>query len=311
MKTKNFNANLNNASKTKNDDFYTQRSDIENELKHYKKYFKGKTVFCNCDDPRISEFFNYFSLQFKDLGLKKLITTCYKNENVNFFSENKSERASYLEYLGEKNGGNIPSAEEIGIKPLKGNGDFRSKECIELLKESDIVVTNPPFSLFREYVPPLIEYDKKFLIIGNMNALTYKEIFKLFKENKIWLGISPRSMNFKTPSGGTASVNACWFTNIPNKKRSEGIILTQVYKGNEKSFPKYDNYNAINVDKIKDIPADYEGAIGVPITFMDNYNPEQFEILGQTGLDIVLEKGRPYINGDRMYTRLIIKNRMV
>ena len=316
-RTKSSNKNLRTASRTKNDDFYTQRLDIEEELKHYKPYFKGKTVLCNCDDPRISEFFQFFANKFKSWELNKLITTCYKNENVDFFSENKSERAIYLEYTGEKNGGRVPTPEEIGIKQLNGNGDFRSKECIELLKQVDIVVTNPPFSLFREYVNQLMEYNKKFLIIGNVNALTYKEIFKLIKENRLWLGISPRSMNFKTPSGEMLCVNACWFTNLPNKKRNEGVDLYQTYKGNEAKFPKYDNYDAINIDKTKDIPKDYEGVMGVPITFMDNYNPNQFELLGimntgEKNEGIRYEgtpHGRPIVNGIEIYLRILIKNK--
>jgi hypothetical protein len=187
------NKRLRSASTAKKDEFYTQLSDIEKELKHYKNHFKGKVVYCNCDDPRTSNFFHYFSYNFEKLGLKKLITTCYKNQNMDLFSQNDSEQAIYLEYDGDKNGNNVPESKEIGIKPLKGDGDFRSKECIELLKQADIVVTNPPFSLFREYVAQLTEYDKKFLIIGNMNAITYKEIFKLIKENKLWLLIFEKS----------------------------------------------------------------------------------------------------------------------
>src|SRR3990167_3331950 len=190
MEQKSLNKTLNKANISKNDDFYTQLTDIEKESKHYKKHFKNKVVFCNCDDPRVSNFFHYFSYNFEQWGLKKLITTCYKNQQMNLFSENKSEKAIYLEYTGDKNKNNIPDPKEIGIKHLKGDGDFRSKECIELLKQSDIVVTNPPFSLFREYVEQLIEYGKKFLIIGNKNAITYKEIFKLIKEDKVWVGIN-------------------------------------------------------------------------------------------------------------------------
>ena len=184
-KSQNTNLNLRKASTAKKDEFYTQLSDIERELKHYKNHFKGKVVLCNCDDPRVSNFFHFFSYNFERFGLKKLIATCYKNQEMDLFSENKSEQAIYLEYTGDKNGNNVPDVNEIGIKPLKGDGDFRSKECIELLKEADIVVTNPPFSLFREYVAQLIEYDKKFLIIGNINAISYKEIFKIIKENNV------------------------------------------------------------------------------------------------------------------------------
>jgi len=185
---KSLHSNFKKARASKNDEFYTQLTDIEKEIRHYKNHFNGKTVFCNCDDPRISNFFHYFSYNFEALGLKKLITTCYKNQNIDLFSTHQSERAIWLEYTGDKNGDRIPNPEEIGINQLQGNGDFRSAECIELLKQADIVVTNPPFSLFREYVAQLIENDKKFLIIGNGNSITYKEIFKNIKENKLWLG---------------------------------------------------------------------------------------------------------------------------
>ena len=185
---KSSNKNLKKAKSGKNDEFYTQLSDIEKEMRHYKEHFNGKTIFCNCDDPRVSNFFHYFSYNFENLGLKKLIATCYKNQERDLFSQNKSEKAIYLEYTGDKNGDNIPNPEEIGIVHLKGDGDFRSAECIALLQEADIVVTNPPFSLFREYVAQLVQYDKKFIIVGHQNSITYKEIFKLIKENKIWLG---------------------------------------------------------------------------------------------------------------------------
>ena len=183
MPTKSLNQNLHAAKNSKKDEFYTQLSDIEKELKHYKDHFKGKVVLCNCDDPRVSNFFHYFSHNFEDLGLKKLITTCYKNQNRDLFSEHTSENAIYLEYTGDRNNNKVPDPEEIGIVPLKGDGDFRSDECIKLLKEADIVVTNPPFSLFREYVEQLIKYEKKFVIIGHQNAISYKETFKLLKDN--------------------------------------------------------------------------------------------------------------------------------
>lgn len=287
---------LHKAKNEKNDEFYTILSDIERELRHYKKHFKNKVVLCNCDDPRVSNFFHYFSYNFEQLGLKKLITTCYKNQNPDLFSEHKSERAIYLEYTGGINGNNIPDAEEIGIKLLKGDGDFRSKECIELLKEADIIVTNPPFSLFREYVGQLIEYGKKFLIVGTWNAITYKEIFKLIMENKVWLGInSNRNFSgFIVPKHyslyGTearidengnrivSSNNTCWFTNLDISKRHEELILYKSYNGTE--YQKYDNYEAIEVSRTKDIPMDYKGLMAVPITFLDKYNPDQFEILG-------------------------------
>ena len=293
MEKKISNKNLKKARSSKNDEFYTQLSDIEKELKHYKDYLKGKVVLCNCDDPRVSNFFHYFSYNFGKIGLKKLIATCYKSQNADLFSENNSERAIYLEYTGDKNGDNIPNPEEIGIKHLKGDGDFRSKECIELLKKADIVVTNPPFSLFREYVAQLVEYKKKFIIIGHQNSITYKEIFKLIKENKLWLGygfnrnmahfINKHYEDYASDTDhkeGMIRVSGIvWFTNIDTKKRHEDIILFKTYYGNESEYPKYENYDAINVDKTKDIPVDYPGCIGVPITFMDKYNPDQFEII--------------------------------
>ncbi len=289
------NKNLKQANKYKKDDFYTQLSDIEKEIKHYKQHFKGKVVFCNCDDPRVSNFFNYFSYNFENLGLKKLITTCYKNQNMDLFSQNDSERAIYLEYEGDENENKIPDPEEIGIEHLKGDGDFRSEECIELLKQADIVVTNPPFSLFREYVAQLVVYGKKFVIIGNVNAITYKEIFKLIKQNELWLGASIhsgdrefgvpddyplRAAGYRVDSEGKKFIRVKgvrWFTNLDYEERHKDLILYKTY--NETECPKYDNYNAINVDITKDIPMDYDGAIGVPITFMDKYNSDQFEII--------------------------------
>ena len=251
---------------------------------------------------------------------------------MDLFSENKSEQAIYLEYTGDKNGNNVPDANEIGIKPLKGDGDFRSKECIELLKQADIVVTNPPFSLFREYVAQLIEYDKKFLIIGNINAISYKEIFKLIKENKAWLGMNMgRGISgFIVPKhyelyGSEARVdengnrivatnNCLWLTNLDNSKRHEDIILYKKYTQDE--FPTYENYNAINVDKTKDIPMDYPGEMGVPITFLHYYNPDQFEIIDiNPHFFTIVEQGLPKpsqlkITGKKdPYARILIKNK--
>ena len=288
------NKNLHKASKAKKDEFYTQLSDIEKELKHYKDHFKGKVVLCNCDDPRVSNFFHYFSYNFEKLGLKKLITTCYKNQDMDLFSQHNTEKAIYLEYEGDKNDNRTPDPEEIGINHLRGDGDFRSEECIELLKQADIVVTNPPFSLFREYVAQLIEYEKKFIIIGHQNAITYKEIFKLIKDNKLWLGYGFKGgaahfINMHYEDYATAGdhkegmirvsgVN--WFSNLDITKRHEDLILYKTY--NETEYSTYDNYDAINVNKTKEIPLDYDGVMGVPITFMDKYNPEQFEIVGIT-----------------------------
>lgn len=323
---KNLNKNLHAAKHNKNDEFYTQLTDIEKELKYYKKYFKDKTVLCNCDDPRVSNFFYYFSYCFEHLGLKKLIATCYKNQEMDLFSNHDKESAIYLEYEGDKNGNKVPDVEEIGIKELKGDGDFRSKECIELLKQADIVVTNPPFSLFRKYIAQLIENEKKFLIIGNYNAVTYKEVFPLIRDDKMWLGISPRSMTFLLPNGEKVQTNACWYTNLPHKRRNEELILFRTYESNEKEYPKYDNYNAIEVSKVVDIPKDYDGAMGVPITFLDKYNPEQFEIIGLMndkreksdafiqGEPVYLDKQHKkfvgaVLNGKAPYARIIIKRR--
>jgi Adenine-specific methyltransferase EcoRI len=287
---------LHEAKIAKNDEFYTILSDIEKELKHYKQHFKNNVVFCNCDDPRVSNFFHYFSYNFEQLGLKRLITTCYKNQNRDLFSEHNSEKAIWLEYIGGKNDNKVPNPEEIGLHHLNGDGDFRSQECIELLNQSDIVITNPPFSLFREYVAQLMKYDKKFIIIGNWNAITYKEIFKLLKEDKIWIGINSNRnfLGFIIPKhyslhGTEARIdengnrivstnNTCWFTNLDVRKRHEKLILYKKYS--RKEYPEYDNYNAIEVSKTVDIPADYYDLMAVPITFLDKYSPEQFEILG-------------------------------
>ena len=334
MKKGGSNRNLHKANMAKKDEFYTQLPDIERELGHYKDHFKSKVVFCNCDDPRVSNFFHYFSYNFEKLGLKKLITTCYKNQNMNLFSRNGCEKAIYLEYTGDKN--RTPDPEEIDIKYLKGDGDFRSKECIELLRQADIIVTNPPFSLFREYVAQLMEYDKKFIIIGHQNAITYKEIFKLIKDNKIWLGVDNGGTKWfgvqdhydiatksrkKIENGKKyfSMGSVVWFTNLYIAKRYEDLILYKIY--NESEYPKYDNYDAINIDKIKDIPMDYKEAMGVPITFMDKYNPDQFEILSSN--DIRRNDNIPFkqhglikdkdgtIDGEAKYVRIVIKNKKV
>ena len=304
------NSRLKQAKNSKKDEFYTQLSDIEKEMKHYKKHFKNKVVFCNCDDPRVSYFFHYFSYNFEALGLKKLITTCYKSQNADLFSENKSERAIYLEYTGDKNKDNIPNPDEIGIKHLKGDGDFRSKECIELLKQADIVVTNPPFSLFRQYVAQLIEYDKKFIIIGHQNAITYREIFKLLKENKMWLGygfnrnmahfINRHYVDYASDAdhkeGMIRVSGVVWFTILDITKRHEDYIIHQKYYGNENLYQKYDNYDGINIDKTKDIPVDYKGVMGVPITFLTKHNPDQFEIVGLGNSRDNFTPNKDYVN---------------
>ncbi len=322
------NRDLGNARVNKKDEFYTQLSDIEKELRHYTVHFLNQVVYCNCDDPRVSNFFRYFSLQFTALGLKKLISTCYMNKQMDLFSQNTSEEAIYLEYEGTRNSTGIPSAEEIGIHNLEGNGDFRSQECIELLKQADIVVTNPPFSLFREYIAQLMEYDKKFLVIGNMNAVTTRDIFPLIQKNRIWYGVSIKSgdrelgvpedypltaATSRIDNDGNKFVRVKgirWFTNLDHKKRHEELILYKHYSPEE--YPKYDNYDAINVDKTKDIPLNYEGAMGVPISFLDKHNPDQFEIIGLCWL-LLKEMGAKEsmfkIDGKRKYRRIVIRNK--
>lgn len=310
------NRNLNKAQKAKNDEFYTQLTDIEKELKHYKEHFRGKVVYCNCDDPTVSAFFTYFSRNFKALGLKKLIATCYKSDVATQRSQHGSPRAVKLEYEGGAPN-DMPTAEDIGMHRLKGDGDFRSEESTELLKESDIVVTNPPFSLFREYVAQLIEHDKKFLIIGSINAITYKEIFPLIKENKLWMG-NKTPKEFRQPDGTMKKFgNIAWFTNLTHSKRNEPLFLWKEYT--PELYPKYDNYDAIEVSKTADIPGNYEGVMGVPITFLDKYSPEQFEIVNAN--DYIIDskvKAKPHglikdkdgaINGRPTYARILIKHK--
>lgn len=306
-----------NAKGAKQDEFYTQMVDIEEELKHYKDFFSGKTVFCNCDDPYESNFFKYFAINFNYLKLKKLIATCYDGspvvgEQLNIFDfdefdEGKPTKTAYKIEINEVNDFNEDGAVDLGdveyllknkknvLTKLKGNGDFRSDECVALLDQCDVVVTNPPFSLFREYVAQLIEHNKKFLIIGNQNAISYKEIFKLIKEDKIWLGVSihsgdrefripdnyeARSKSLRVDSEGKRYIRVVgvrWWTNIDNKCRHEPLTLYKNYSDRE--YPRFENYDAINVDSSTEIPCDYFGKIGVPITFLDKYNPEQFEII--------------------------------
>ncbi len=331
------NKNLSNANKAKKDEFYTQLSDIENELRHYKEHFKDKVVFCNCDDPYESNFVKYFAMNFNTLGLKKLIATCYSTSPVMYTQlslfddetktdERERSKKPYkieITEVKDENGDGAIDLEDFETmlknnppELLKGDGDFRSDECIELLKEADMVVTNPPFSLFREYVAQLIKYDKKFIIIGNQNAITYKEIFPLIKENRIWLGygfsgnvgffINTNYEDYAKSSqhkeGMIRVSGVMWYTNIDIQKRHENLILYKHYT--PEAYPTYDNYNAINVDKTADIPCDYEGYMGVPITFMDKYNPDQFEIIkfrkGDDDRDLC-------INGKCPYFRIIIK----
>jgi hypothetical protein len=317
------NANLHKARNEKNDEFYTQLTDIEKELIHYKQHFKDKIVYCNCDNPTWSNFWKYFHINFSALGLKKLISTHY----------NKTEPTYKMEYMGGDDN-NI----EVGVKHhLKGNGDFRSQECLDILDEADIIVTNPPFSLFREYVSCLAEHNKKFLIIGNMNAVIYKEIFPLIKNNEIWYGYSVHSggLDFRIPDDyseysknvfvkeGHHYINLSgirWFTNLDHSLRYEKLILWKRY--NPEEYPKYDNYDAINVNKYSEIPVDYDGVIGVPITFLDKYNPEQFDILeGSNRYGILntwgknddIQKHHSHgnnINGKATYFRIHIRKRV-
>ena len=292
------NANLHKAKDAKNDEFYTQLTDVAKELMHYKAHFKDKIVLCNCDDPTWSAFWKYFHLNFAELGLKKLISTHYDKEEATY----------KMEYTGE-NDDDI----EVGVKtPLEGNGDFRNKECLDLLDECDIVVTNPPFSLFREYVAVLMEHKKKFLIIGNKNAITYKEFFPLLKEDEVWIGCT-NVKEFLQPDGSIKKFgNIGWFTNLDVAKRHEKLILWKQYTPEE--YPKYDNYDAINVNKVSEIPIDYGGVMGVPITFLDKYSPEQFEIIGHehdtngNGGNGVTH-GQFEYNGCGFYKRILIRKK--
>ena len=348
------NSNLQQANKAKQDEFYTQLVDIEKELRHYKEHFKGKTVFCNCDDPYESNFFKYFAMNFNFLELKKLIATCYDNspfagdELPLFAPENtqgkkKAYKIEITEVTDENGDGAIDLADvELLIKNhkntltiLQGNGDFRSAECIELLKEADIVVTNPPFSLFREYMAQLMQYEKKILIIGNVNSITYKEIFPLIKENRLWLGASIHSgdrefavpdsyplaaAGFRIDENGRKYIRVKgvrWFTNLDYPQRHEELVLYKRYTPEE--YPKYDNYDAINVSKTVEIPYDYTDVMGVPITFIDKFNPDQFEIIGATesegkgfscGLwDEASGIAQPLVNGEKLYKRIFIRNK--
>lgn len=350
------NTSLRKADKAKNDEFYTQLADIELELKHYRKHFKDKVVFCNCDDPYESNFFKYFAMNFNYLGLKKLVATCYMGspvvgeqfEQLSIFDilpseENTPKRFPYKIEITEVidiNGDGAVDLTDVeyllrnkknSLCLLDGDGDFRSPECVDILKQADIVITNPPFSLFREYIGQLMEYDKKFLVIGSQNAITYKEIFPLLKENRMWLGYRCGDMAFTVPEyyeeretrfwiddngqKWRSLGNICWFTNLDHKKRHEELELYKRYSPEE--YPEYDNYRAINVDKVSDIPEDYYGEMGVPITFLDKYNPDQFEIIDGIGRYSILDnentkKAGKYlsmIDGKAKFFRIVIKRR--
>jgi len=356
MATKSLNKNLRNASKAKKDEFYTQIVDIEKELKHYKEQFLGKVVYCNCDDPYESNFFKYFASKFKELGLKRLIATSYKpspiaNTQLNLFGEcmalstpkgrpKVTANKFIINEVNDVDGDGAFDLSDIAEQlkanknnewlPLKGEGDFRSEESIELLKQADIVVTNPPFSLFREYLAQLMEYKKKFLILGDQNNITKKDIFKFIKENRVWLGYDNGGTKwFQVPDDYDIATESrkkivngvkyfsmgriLWFTNLETTKRHENIVLYKKYV--PKEHPKYDNYNAINIDKVSEIPMNYNGVMGVPITFIDKYNPEQFELLGimNTGEKNIGIRykgtlhGRPLVNGVEKFLRILIK----
>lgn len=355
------NSQLSAAKKAKNDEFYTRMTDIEHELVHYRDHFKGKVVLCNCDDPFESNFFKYFALNFNPLGLKKLIATCYSGSPIaggeyqpSLFDDDVDKdtgrhRKAYKAVVNvfrdtTGDGGldmddirNLLDSGENELTELHGDGiygagDFRSKECLELLDEADVVVTNPPFSLFREYVATLMEHGKKFVIVGNQNAITYKEAFPLLRDDRLWLGYN-KVKEFVVPSadhpergnivtdgkGGLIAKfgNICWYTNLDIKKRHEDLLLYRRYKEDQSRYPHYDNYDAIEVSKVKDIPEDYWGVMGVPITFMDSYNPEQFEIIGcsesegrgfSNGLwDPASKTAQPIINGHKVYKRLFVR----
>lgn len=287
------NTNLHKAKDAKNDEFYTQLTDVSKELMHYKQHFKDKTVLCNCDDPTLSAFWKYFHLNFSALGLKKLISTHY----------DKTQPTYKMEYTG----GNDNDI-EVGVKTsLEGNGDFRNQECLDILDEADIVVTNPPFSLFREYVAVLMEHEKKFLIIGSLNAIKYSECFPFIMNNQMWLG-NNNVHNFMQPDGTVKKFgNINWYTNLDFAKRHEKIILWKEY--NDKEYPKYETYDAIEVSKVTNIPVNYNGIMGVPISFMSKYNPEQFEIVGEFnhGSDNIFDLAKPIINGKELYPRIAIR----
>lgn len=316
------NAGLQRAKKSKSDEFYTRLEDIERELRHYRAHFRDKVVFCNCDDPRKSNFVKFFVREFRTLGLKKLIAACYHDTTSDPLPPSVGSGGFCCEYTAAEAAGNQPPR----LTPFRGNGDFRGEESIRLLRQADIVVTNPPFSLFREYVAQLIAYEKKFLIIGNINAITYKEIFALIQANKAWLGVNlgrgiagfivpehyelyGTETHIDEAGNRIISPNNClWLTNLETAQRHEPLALTKQYRGNEIEYPTYDNCHGIHVDKTRNIPADYSGCMGVPITFLHKFNPAQFEIVkfrkGDDGKDLS-------INGKCPYFRILIKHKQL
>jgi hypothetical protein len=342
-RTKSSNKNLHDAKTAKADEFYTQLNDIENEMRHYWKHFRGKVILCNCDDPYESNFFKYFAMNFNFLGIKKLIATSYASsvfqgqqfslldvKELNQIDNKRPYKVEITEVPDNNADGTIDLSDvEYLLKNkrnvltlLKGDGDFRSTECVELLKQADIVVTNPPFSLFRKYVTQLMEYNKKFLIIGSLNAITYKECFKFIKDNKMWLGYNNGAKTYLVPNAykqkntfigadgkNYATMgNTGWYTNLNHAKRHEPLLLYKKYS--PPKYPHYDNYDAINVDKVSDIPLGYDGVMGVPITFIDKYKPEQFEILGiANNVRWIDYECLTIINGEKVYNRILIKTR--
>ena len=295
------NSNLHKAKKARNDEFYTQLSDIENELRHYRDHFKGKVVYCNCDDARESNFFKYFSMNFEFLGLKKLIATGYK----------KGGRGVKLVYDGDKNGNRTVDDEEVQVTELEGDGDFRSPECVKLLDEADIVVTNPPFSLASLYMQQLVEHGKKFLIIGPLNLIKYKDTFPYFMKGQAWPGVN-WVKSFTEPDGKIIKMgNVVWYTNLDHKKRHEKIVCIEKY--DQAKYPKFDNYDAIEVGKYTDIPKDYAGVMGVPISYLMHHNQEQFEIVGElnNGNGNEFDYAKPMIDGKSKYTRILIRRKPV
>ena len=311
------------AKSSKKDEFYTRLEDIERELSRYREHFRDMSVYCNCDDPRVSNFFKYFSLNFDFLGLKALRTTSYKSTQVDLFSSKLEERALTLEFKGATESNGIPVDADTSVRELNGDGDFRSQESKEILSESDIVVTNPPFSLFREFVDQLVAFDKKFLIVGHQNAITYKEIFPLIMENKMWLGYGfpGAAAHFISPYEDTATAGSHkegmirvsgvqWFTNLDVPLRHEKLVLYKRYSPDE--YPRYDDFDAIEVSKTKDIPVDYDGVMGVPITFLNKYNPDQFEILGNLGSyapDGYSLASKIHVSGRKIFKRIAIRNK--
>ena len=295
------NYNLNKAHKAKNDEFYTKLTDIDNELQHYKDIFAGKIIYCNCDNPTKSNFVKWFYRRFNMLHLKRLIVTAYNKDGFGLYWDTDFSKV-------DANTIYINEWIENDVRYLSGNGDFRSDECIELLKQADIVITNPPFSLFREYVKVLMDNNKDFVIVGNINAITYKEFFPYIKDNRIGLGFTNGAKSFIRPNGEEKDVLICWYTTLPISKHNEELVLFRKY--NPEEYPKYDNYDAINVDKTCDIPADYDGVMGVPISFLNKYNPNQFQIIGNE-YSLNIDRGRGYVAGKRMYSRIFIKRKIV